>query len=114
MAYTKNQLEKLALAAIEEHELTFLIEVISYLPVSKGTFYQYKMNQMDSLKGAIEKVKVETKSFLRKEWKTSQAAAERIALYKLLSSKEEHDLLNNNVQQTVVVERSKYEVELGN
>ncbi len=98
MAYTKKELERLSLEAIEEHELVFLDEVIAFLPVGKTTFYQYKLNETNSIKEAIHKVKVEAKAFLRKRWKTEDAPATQIALYKILGNEEEANALNGRTK----------------
>ncbi len=96
MAYSKAELERLSLEAIEKYELLFIEDVIAFLPVGKTTFYQYKMNETNSIKEAIHKVKIEAKAFLRKRWKTEDAPATQIALYKILANDEERDALNNN------------------
>ena len=98
MAYTKKKLEELSLKAIEKHELIFYEDIIAFLPVSKTTFYHYKLHESDSIREAMEKHKISTKSFLRKEWKTSQSAVERIALYRLLANSVETNALNGNVE----------------
>lgn len=88
MAYDKKELEKLAIEAIEEHELVFVEEIVAFLPCSKSTFYELKLNESDILKDAILKVKIKQKAQMRKDWKDS-APVLQLSRYKLLASEEE-------------------------
>ena len=99
MAYTKNQIEKLSLAAIEKHELVFIEDVVSFLPVSRATFYNWHLDKLDTIKEAIIKTKVDIKSKLRKRWAVEDAPATQIALYKILGNEEETDALNGRVKE---------------
>jgi hypothetical protein len=100
MAYKKKDLEKLSLEAIEEHNLVFIDDVVSYLPCSESTFYNHKLEQLDSIKSAITKNKVATKADLRRKMLGSEAPAAWIALYKLIGTEEEAHRLNGSKQQT--------------
>lgn len=47
MAYKTEELEKTAIKAIKEHKLYFIEDVIAFLPCSKPTFYEHKLNEID-------------------------------------------------------------------
>ena len=89
MAYDKAELEAQALQAIEDEKAVFIEEVVSYLPCSKSTFCVHKLDQSDAIKEALEANRVEAKKKLRKKWADGENATTQIALYKLLSTKEE-------------------------
>ena len=95
MKYKKSELEKLALKAIKKHNLIYIEEVCSFLPCSNRTFYNYKLQELQTIKDAIFDVKVSLKAELRREFKKG-SSAERIALYKLAGNEDELNRLNNN------------------
>jgi hypothetical protein len=99
MAYDKADLEKKALAAIKRHKLVFVEEVVSYLPCSKPTFYEHKLNESDAVKESIEKNKINRKVGLRDKMYKAENPTAWIALYKLLGSDDEADRLNGSKQK---------------
>lgn len=99
MAYKTAELEKLALSAIKQHKLVFIEEVVSYLPISKPTFYEHGLNKSDALKSAILANKVNMKAGLRSKWYEGDNATTQIALYKLIGTEEEADRLNGSRQK---------------
>jgi hypothetical protein len=52
--YDTKELERKSLEAIKEHKLMFIEHVVAYLPCSKPTFYEHKLNELNSIKKAIE------------------------------------------------------------
>jgi hypothetical protein len=105
MAYDKNELEKQSLAAIQEHKLIWIEEVVSYLPCTKGTFYEHDLHESDSIKTAILKNRTDLKVGLRKKWYESENATTQIALYKLIGTDDESDRINS--------QKVKHDGELG-
>ena len=99
MAYSKKKLEEMALKAIKEHKLTWHDEIIAFLPCTKGTYYNKKMNELDSLKDAILHNRLEMKAKLKKKWFESDNPTLSIALMKMISNDEEYDKLNTSKQQ---------------
>ncbi len=97
MAYKKEDLIKQALQAIKKHKLIFIEEVVSFLPCSKATFYNYKLDELDAIKSAIQANKINIKTKLRTRWQDVDNSALNIALYKLCATKEELGILS--VQQ---------------
>jgi hypothetical protein len=96
MAYKKSDLEAQALEAIQSKKLVFLDEVVCYLPCSERTFYNYKLQELQSIKDAIEKNKVDLKGGIRKKLYDNKSPAALIALYKLLGTDEEAARLNGS------------------
>jgi len=99
MAYKTEELEKKAVAAIKEHELIFIEEVVSFLPCDKKTFYRHKCHECHAIKEALEGNKVGTKAKLRKKWKDSDSAPLNIALYKLCADDKELEKLTSQKTQ---------------
>jgi hypothetical protein len=89
MAYKTDELEKLALDAIEKHKLFFIEDIIAYLPCTKPTFYEHKLNESDAIKSALLEVRVNLKVSMRSKWFRSENATLQLALMKLLSNTEE-------------------------
>lgn len=94
MAYSKKKLEELALKAIKEEKLTWHDEIVAFLPCSKSTYYNKKMEQLDTIKDAINHNRVEMKAKLKKKWFESDNATLSIALMKMIANDEEWDKLN--------------------
>lgn len=94
MAYKTEELKEKALNAIKSMKLVFIEEVAAFIGISKGTFYEHKLNELNEIKDAIEANKSELKAGLRKKWYENENATTQLALYRLLSTPEEHQLLN--------------------
>lgn len=92
--YSVSRLEKLAVEAIQEHQLVFHHEVISRLPCQKVWFYQH-LAQLDSIRDALELNKIAIKAELRRRWQIGKDATTQIALYKLIGTELEVERLNN-------------------
>jgi hypothetical protein len=100
VAYKKKELEKLALKAITSNPaIVFEDDVIQALPCGKGTYYNHKLNQLDSIKEALANNRTKTKQSLRTKWHESENATVQIALYKLIGSEDEADRLNGSRQK---------------
>lgn len=97
MAYKKEDLIKQALQAIKKHKLIFIEEVVSFLPCSVATFYNYKLEELETIKSEIQANKINIKTKLRTRWQDVDNSALNIALYKLCATKEELGILS--VQQ---------------
>ena len=89
MAYKTEELEALAIEAVEQHGLIFIEEIVSFLPCSKETFYNHKLHESDKLKEAIFNSKVNIKASIRNRWRMSENVTAEIMLYKLAASEEE-------------------------
>ena len=119
MTYDKEQnikkVYKICLETLEKEDVTTIEDLLTYLPISKDTFYRYYptgSDEYDIIKRAIEKRKVKTKQLLRKVWKSPHAApAERIFYYKLLANKEEKEAIYDTSIRAAV-EAPKHEITL--
>jgi hypothetical protein len=97
MAYNRKDIYAKAQQAIKNNELFFIEDIVAYLPISKPTFYEFfpvDSNEFNTLKELLEANKVSKKVEIRKKLFKSEKAAELLALYRLICSKEEHQLLN--------------------
>lgn len=112
MAYSKKDLEKQALHIIKKEDLVFLNEVISYLPCSKATFYNKKLDELDSIREALEKNKTNQKKEVRNKWRKSDNPTAQIAYYRLLSDDEENDKLNGGKQRSAIEHSGDVSVKL--
>lgn len=89
MAYNKEELEKIALDAIEKHKLFFIEDIVAYMPCSRATFYNYELDKLDSIKSALLEVRTNLKVSMRSKWFRSENATLQLALMKLLANDEE-------------------------
>jgi hypothetical protein len=92
MAYDKTQIFEQAKQAAIDNALVFIEEVVSYLPLTKPTFYVYfpiDSNEFNEIKAIIENNKVTIKAEQRKKWRDSSNPVLQMGLYKLLSTPEE-------------------------
>ena len=97
MAYDRVKIFEQAKEAITKNNLFFIEDIIAWLPISKPTFYDYfplDSDEFNTLKNLLETNKTKTKSAIRAKLFKSEKAAELLALYRLICTKEEHQLLN--------------------
>jgi len=99
MAYDTKELERQSLEAITKYKLIWIEEVVSYLPCGKVTFYEHKLNELNTIKDAILKNRNDLKVGLRKKWYESDNATTQIALYKLIGTDDESDRINSQKQK---------------
>ena len=100
MHYTTEELEQLAIKAIEQHKLINIVEVVSFLPVNRATFYNHGLDKLDSIKEAIEKIKINTSTSLRSKWIDSDNATLQVALMKLVATDEDRKRLATSYMET--------------
>jgi len=96
MAYKTKELEKQALEAIEKYKLFFIDDVVSYLPCSTATFYNHKLEELETIKEALKKVRTEIKVSMRSKWYKSNNATLQMGLMKLIGSDEERKMLSQS------------------
>lgn len=97
MAYNKRKIYQQAIKAITDNNLFFIEDIVAFLPISKKTFYEYftvGSDESNNLKELLEINKTTTKSEIRKKLFKSEKAAELLALYRLVCTPEERQLLN--------------------
>lgn len=87
--YTNEQLEDLAIAAIEKHKLFFIQDIVAYLPIGSSQFYNRNLEKSESIKEAMMEQRVKIKVSMRYKWFTSTNATLQMGLMKLISTDEE-------------------------
>lgn len=111
MKYNKAKLYDQAETAIKENNLFFIEDIVAFIPCSKATFYEYfpaESDELNNLKDLLGANKVRTKSAIRKKLFKSEKAAELLALYRLICTKEEHQKLN----QQYIEQKSSHDGEI--
>lgn len=110
MAYNKEHIFEQAIKIIEKDEdVCFVADILTELPISKPTFYDYfkvDSNELNTIKEKLEANRTNLKRRLRRLWYKSNSATTQVALYKLLSinTPDEARALNN---QSISVESFK-------
>ena len=99
MAHKKKDLINESLIAIKKYKLFFIEDVIAYISCSKSTFYNQKLHELDLIKEALTKNRIEIKVSMRNKWYNSESATLQIALMKLISSDDEAHRLNGSRQE---------------
>lgn len=97
MAYNQEEVYNLAISSIETENLYFIEDVISFLPISKPTFYDYfkvDSNELNYIKELLDGNKIRMKVRLRKKLSEGDKAAEILALYKLIATEDERKALS--------------------
>jgi hypothetical protein len=97
--YNTQELTELSLKAIEEHSLLFIGDIFAYVPFSKATFYNHKLEQLDDIKSALGKNRSDMKVKMRKKWYESDNATLQIGLMKLISDDDEAHRLNGTKRE---------------
>jgi len=100
MAYRTEELLEKALVAIAKHRLFFIEDVVAYLPCSKPTFYEHKLNEVNDLMQALENNRIEVKVSLRSKWYQSRNPLLQLALYKLIGTEEEYHRIASTKTQS--------------
>ena len=103
MAYNRKKIFEQAKEAIEKNNLFFVEDVVTWLPISKPTFYEFfpvESNKLNDIKNMLETNKTRTKSAIRSKLFKSDKAGELLALYRLICTPEEHRLLNQQYIET--------------
>jgi hypothetical protein len=114
MPYDKKKLEKQSLEAIAKYKLFFIDDIISYLPCSRATFYNYALDKLDTIKDELTKQKTELKVAMRSKWYKSDNATLQMGLMKLVSTDEELRKLsmNHNEHTTNGKDMTSFVIEL--
>jgi hypothetical protein len=114
MAYDKQKIFEQAKEMIIKHKLFFIEDIIAFLPIAKSTFYEWKMEQSDELKGLLETNRTELKVSMRSKWYKSNAPALQMALMKLIATPEELKKLSMQFVESENTNVNKNIIQLGN
>ena len=99
MPYDKDKIFEQAKEAIKKNNLFFIEDIVAFIPCNKDTFYRFfptESDEYDNLKGLLDENKVKTKSAIRAKLFKGEKAAELLALYRLICTNEERQMLNQN------------------
>ena len=117
--YTKQLLYKRSLKIIEEHTPTNITNLISYLGVSKDTFYKkIKVNSKEYIKilEALDHKKTVFANDIKQKMLEMNTFKSLEFLFKLYCTKEDREALSNNynvnAKATKESEREEYEKEM--
>jgi len=94
MAYKTEDLKKKAIAAIKEHNLFFVDDVVAFLPCNSKTFYNHGLQNLQELKDLLAENRIKVKLKLRKKWGESDNATLQMALMKLICTDDERKRLS--------------------
>ena len=103
MAYDRKKILEQAKEHIVTKKLFFIEDIVSFLPISKKTFYEYfpvESDESNELKELLEKNRVELKVSMRSKWYKSNSPALQMALMKLISTPEELKKLAMQYQES--------------
>ncbi len=93
MAYDRIKIYNQALDLIEKKKLFFIEDVVTLLPISKKSFYEWypiDSNECNTIKEALDKNKIDVKNGLRNKWYNGNNPLTQMALYKLIGTEEEY------------------------
>ena len=85
-----------ALEVIKKHKIAVFEHIFGFTSFSRATAYNHGLDTLDSIKEAIELNKNKAKNYLLNKWIASPNATLNVAAYRLLSTSEEHKLLNQS------------------
>lgn len=94
--------EKELLKVIKSKKIAFFDHCFGFTSFSRTTAYDYKLNESDVIKDAINQNRVTSKNYMLNKWVESNNPILQISAYRLLSTTEEHRLLNQNTNQVEV------------
>jgi hypothetical protein len=93
MAYDRIKIYNQALDLIEKKKLFFIEDVVTLLPISKKSFYEWypiDSDECNTIKEALDKNKIDVKNGLRNKWYNGNNPLTQMALYKLIGTEEEY------------------------
>jgi hypothetical protein len=91
--YNRVKIYEQAQELIKTKKLFFIEDVITLLPISKQTFYEFfkvESNELDTIKELLDKNKIDVKNGLRNKWYNGNNPLTQMALYKLIGTEEEY------------------------
>lgn len=93
MAYDRVKIYEQAQELIKTKKLFFIEDVVTLLPISKKTFYEWfqiDSDECNTIKELLDKNKIEIKNGLRNKWYNGNNPLTQMALYKLIGTEEEY------------------------
>lgn len=106
------KIEQICLEQINKNNITFIDEIFTYVEILPSEFFEYKLNESDAIKDAIEINRAKLKRDLRFKWFESTNATLNAALYKLVCTEEEKRALSassfKNTQNNDICTQEEY------
>lgn len=96
MAYEKEEIVQKAIEVINNHKLTTIEEVVAFLPISKSTFYAWKLEESDEIKEPLYRMRTLAKKAMKNKWYGSENPTLQLAWFKLHATPEELAALSMN------------------
>ena len=96
MATKAEQYERELLKVIKEKKIAFFDHCFAFTSFSRSIAYYHKLNELDSIKEAIESNRVKAKNYMINKWIASDNPTLQVAAMRLLSDSDEHRKLNQN------------------
>jgi len=95
------QYEADLLKVIKEKKIAFFDHCFGFTSFSRATAYNYGLDKLDTIKGAIEQNRVTAKNYMLNKWIAGDNPTLQVAAMRLLADSEEHRKLNQSyVEQT--------------
>lgn len=97
MAYDKEKILQQSMEVIAKQKLFFIEDIVALLPCSKTTFYDFfppNSDELNEIKDRIENNRVDMKIRIRKKWFDSDRDTGLMALYKIICTPEERQMLS--------------------
>jgi hypothetical protein len=91
--YNRVKIYEQAQELIKTKKLFFIEDVVTLLPCTKSTFYEFfqiDSDEMNTIKELLDKNKIEIKNGLRNKWFNGNNPLTQMALYKLIGTEEEY------------------------
>ena len=104
MAYDRVKIFEQAKEMIVKHKLFFVEDIVSFLPISKTTFYEYftpDSNETNILKELLEQQRVTLKVGMRSKWYKSDNPTLQVSLMKLICTDDERKKLSMHQAEEV-------------
>lgn len=114
MAKCRKQHEIGILNVIREKKILRISHIFNhYTDITRATFYNWKFDKFDSISNALLQNREKAKEYMLQKWVIGDNPTLQIAAYRILSDRDEHQLLNQRyidhtskgekVQQTIIV-----------
>lgn len=113
--YNVEKIFKKAKKEIEERKLFFVEDVISYLPITKPTFYDYfkvGSNEFNEIKDLLDKNRMDVKISMRNKWYKSENATLQMGLMKLICTDEERRMLSHQYNENKNTQSDSIKIEI--
>lgn len=94
MTEKQKEYEAELLKVIKEKKIAVLCHAFGFTSFCSATAYNHDIEKLESIKNAINENKARAKTYMLMKWVESDNATLQVAAYRLLSTPEEHRLLN--------------------